>query len=456
MHLAIRTRLTLWYAAVLTLILIAVSVFLVWRLRSDLLRAVDSAIATTARQSVAALEDPTDEKERLDLEELTHSPPDKGTIIQVLAPDGGLISSVGDQVDGPVGKPEGRVSSSNLTIDGTTYRALFMRLSRTPNILVVAGSTEPVDRTTGRLLVLLAIAIPAGVALSVLGGYGLARRALRPIDRMTRDAESIGSADDGRRIDAPALDDELGRLGRTLNTMLDGLRSSVDEQRRFTADASHELRTPLAIMQSEIDVAVRSPDTPAEAKVVLQSTREEVARMTRIVENLLALALSDEGRMQLDRSAVDVGALAKEIAHRFEHTAKMRESRVLIEVATDVVARADRHRLDQLLSNLVDNAIKHSPRDGTVRVVVEREDGSVRIDVADEGPGIPASDIERVFDRFYRVEQARARRDGGAGLGLAICRSIARAHGGEIGAANLNGAGCVFTVRLPLAGIDFG
>ena len=457
MTLPIRTRLTLWYAAVLTLIVVAIGVFLVWRLRADLIRGIDEALVTRTEQTTLALEDPEEPKEKLDVEDIQATDVEGisagGSVTQILSPGGHLLGSAGDNVRGPLLGPDavGSVRSPvalTRAVGDDEYRILASRLERSGALLVVGSSTRGVDDATRTLLLLLAIAVPAAIALSALGGYVLAGRALRPVDRMTRTAAAIGADDSSARLEVPAVDDEVGRLGVTLNAMLDRLHAAIAEQRRFTADASHELRTPLAIMQTEIDVALRSEQTPPESRPVLVSVAEELARTRRIVESLLTLARADEDRLVTSPRAVDMRDVARDVADRLAGTAAAEGAELSLEVDHQpAVVSGDVSRLDQLLSNLVENAIKYG--DGTIGIRVANTGSHVLAEVADNGPGIPSDDVLHIFERFHRVDKARTRTSGGAGLGLAICRSIARAHDGDIEVRSTVGEGSVFTVRLP-------
>jgi heavy metal sensor kinase len=455
----IRIRLTIWYTSVLVAIVVVMAAFVVWRLHADLVRGVDTSLDVRAQQTAVVLEDPEDRDEALDLEVFRLSEerilPPAGAVTQVVSKTGRLVATTGDELTQPLldADTAGSVTSPvRATVDGQNgrhYRLHASPLTRTPNVLVVANSLAPVAETTRRLLVLLAIAIPAAVALSVALGYVLARRALRPIDRMTTDAAAIGSDDAAARLDLPPTDDEVGRLGRTLNGMLDRLQNAISEQKRFTADASHELRTPLAIMQSEIDVALRSPVTSDNARSALRSMREEVVRMSRLVDSLLTLMRADEGGLELAADEVDLADVARIVRNRLAGSAASNGARITVDAAP-IVVWGDSDRLDQLLTNLVDNALKYGPDTGEVRIEVWPDGSHAIVEVSDDGPGIAAGDLDHVFDRFYRVDEARTRSAGGAGLGLAICREIAQAHHGEISVRNGDRGGTVFTVRLPL------
>ena len=344
----IRTRLTIWYSSVLVAIVVAMAAFLVWRLHADLVRGVDLSLDVRAQQTTLVLEDPDDPEELLDLDVFRLSqqliPP--GAVAQVVSKTGRLVATTGDELGTPLLEADAarRIAGPvRATVTGRNtieYRLRASPLTRTPNVLVVASSLAPVADTTRSLLVLLAIAIPVAVALSVVVGFALARRALRPIDRMTSDAAAIGSAagdrrrdDTGKRLDQPPTDDEVGRLARTLNGMLDRLQTAMSEQQRFTADASHELRTPLAIMQSEIDVALRSDDTSENARTALRSMREEVVRMTRLVDSLLTLMRADEGGLELVSDEVDLADVARIVRNRFEGNAAANGTRITVDAA---------------------------------------------------------------------------------------------------------------------------
>jgi signal transduction histidine kinase len=240
--------------------------------------------------------------------------------------------------------------------------------------------------------------------------------------------------------------DELGRLADTLNAMLDRLESGVRAQRRLVADASHDLRTPLAVMRTELEVALAGDDLPPPAVEVLTSAAEEVGRMTLMVDNLLALARVDQGRLELLRQPVGLRTEADAAATRLGTLARAKGLTVEVTGADHPVS-ADRERLAQVVTNLLDNAIKYTPA-GRVVLTVWRTDAEAGITVSDTGPGIPADELSQVFTRFHRVDAARTRA-GGSGLGLAIADEIVRAHGGRIWAESNPGQGCRFSFALP-------
>lgn len=446
----IRLRLTLWYSLVLALIIVAIGAFLMWRLRADLMTNLDAALVTQADQVRQSIEDPDDPAHVVDLEEVATTTRDD-ELTQVYGRDGELRRSSRRVLRALITPVEletlqgGRHAAVEID-SGTFFRGYVTRLDRSGSYVLVARSTEPIAEATNRLLLLLALAVPVAIGAAALGGYVLARRALRPVDRMTHEAAAIGADDTDSRLDVPKVNDEIGRLGTTLNAMLDRLQTALNEQRRFTSDASHELRTPLSIMQGEIEVALRSASTSADARPPLESVAEETARMQEIVENLLALARLDEARSR-SHDDVDIGALASSVADRLRPTAGERTLTVTDPVRASIVGNAG--QIDLLLSNLVSNAIKYTGAGGRIDVAVTNGDRTVRIDVTDDGVGIPGDALPHVFDRFYRVDKARSRAAGGTGLGLAICQAIVTAHNGTIEVRSVPGTSTVFTVTLP-------
>jgi len=300
------------------------------------------------------------------------------------------------------------------------------------------------------VLVLLLLAGPAALAATALGGWWLARKALLPVDRMTSKAQEIGIDRLHERIALPRARDEIGHLAETLNAMLDRLERGVEEKHRLVADASHELRTPLAAMRAELDVSLMDDDLQPEAREVLESTREEVDRMSRIVDNLLTLARVDEGRLELLPTRVSLDEAIEAAAGPLRPLATAKQVQLELD-GEPGETRADPQRLHQALTNFIENAIKFTQPGGTVSVTAWRRNGEVGVTVRDNGPGIPAQDRTHVFDRFYRADRARGREGSGSGLGLAICREIADAHGGRVWVESKEGEGSSFSLALPSA-----
>lgn len=312
--------------------------------------------------------------------------------------------------------------------------------------VVLAQTLAPADAEVDRLIRLFVILGPTVLLTSFVGGWWIARTSLRPVDVLTRQASVIDPELSDTTLPVPPGDDEVSRLAVALNDMLGRLRREIDRQRRFSADASHELRTPLALMTTSLDVALRSSSLPESARPTLESLHEDAARLSRIVEDLLVLSRAEAmGKIELAKAEVDLLDLAVAVAARFKGAADARN--IALEVTgTPVVATVDAHLLSQALANLVDNALKFSHAGSRIDITVACDERPT-ISVADQGDGIPEADLERVFERFYQVDQARS--TGGSGLGLAIVRTIALAHRGSVDVESAPGRGSRFTLRLP-------
>jgi signal transduction histidine kinase len=337
---------------------------------------------------------------------------------------------------------------------------------------------EPFD-ANGALQALapaLLVAGPLTLLVAALGGYWLATRAMRPVRLITRTAREIGETDLSRRLNL-ARQDELGELAATFDDMLARLEAAFARQRQFTADASHELRTPLAIVSLETRRTLSRQQTPEEYERALAVIQAESDYMSRLVNSLLTLARADAGQTTLERVDVDLGDVVVDVMERLAPLAAQRGSELVLGELAELTVEGDPLYLAQMVGNLVENAIKYGRPGGHVRVECGPGDaertGWARVQVADDGPGIGAEHLRHIFDRFYRVDEARGRADGttarnatsvngsepandadtvdGSGLGLAIVQWVAAAHGGEVTVESVEGTGSTFTVWLPLA-----
>jgi signal transduction histidine kinase len=351
--------------------------------------------------------------------------------------------------------PQGRFDVVDLggTVGQIRY---FVRpvSSAGPVITSVLGgaSTAGVGVATPRVLLALLVSGPFLLLASMIVGYVLAGRNIKPVDAIVDEIEAIT---DGRSLHRRVIEvrstEELARLTTTLNAMLVRLERNFVSLRRFTADASHELKTPLTVLRAGVERAITHPSASPELMEVLEETLIEVNLMTEIVDSLLTLARVDEGRAPLHLEHTDVRDLLGEISETANILGE--QARVTVDVeepAHPLVLPLDRARVRQLLLNLLTNAVKYTPRGGNVSITCAGNPESVVVVVADTGIGIATGDLPHVFDRFWRAEATRSRvQRQGAGLGLAICRWIAEAHGGSIEVQSRRGKGTTFTVTLP-------
>ena len=460
MRLSIRARLTLWYTGVVVVILLLVSVasysVLRWHLFSDL----DASLFTVAR----ALHDVPS------ADPASPFPPDleplvrdlfgaefADALMQLLDAQGRLRSRALRSAL-PL-SPQARVNAQRgvptlETIElapGEPARLLTMPVVRGGRVVDLVQVAMPLRRTRHtlwRYAETLLVLVPLGVVLAAAGGWVLARRALRPVDRMSQSALRISAEDLSRRLERRGTGDEIDRLADTLNAMLARLQAAFGEMQRFAADAAHELRTPLTALKGGIEVALRAERPAEEYRRVLTSSLEEVDQLIRLAEDLLLLSRSTAG-LPAVRRTVDLEPLCLEAFEVGVRLAKAKGLTARMGPMTPVVVQGDATALRRALLNLVDNAVKYTPAGGSVVISLERSPAGAALVVEDTGIGIDAADTRRIFEPFVRLDAGRSRDTGGSGLGLAIARSIALAHGGTLDVESRPGAGSRFTIRLP-------
>ncbi|MFZ3330197.1 MAG: ATP-binding protein [Candidatus Acidiferrales bacterium] len=342
------------------------------------------------------------------------------------------------------------------TISGENggFRAYAQRFSANDRTwsLVILRSLHPQRELLEQIRFAFAWLIPLGVLLAGIGGYFLARKSLEPVAAMGAQAERISAANLHERLAVKNASDELGRLARTFNELLDRLNQSFDRQRRFISDASHELRTPISILRGEAEVALSQPERSAEEyRESLTVLQQEAERLGNIVEDLFTLTRADAGEYRLSRSDFYLDELAADCVRATRALAQAKNiALVAAEAPREMPVRADEELLRRMILNLLDNAIKYTPEGGKISVACSVAPGGYELTVTDSGPGIPVDLHSRIFERFFRVDRARSRtgRDGGAGLGLSIARWIAEAHDGRIDLIRSDATGSVFKVHI--------
>lgn len=460
---SIRVRLTIWYGCGLALIMILFASALYLVMSRALEDQIDHSLEDAAIAAARSLEEHRFGPFLL-LDDLAQAFPELALLdkfFQIFGPQGQITLQSANITTRniPLSEPAMQAAlQGQATYESVRFQGeISIRLLSYPikhgdtlvNILRVGTSLRPVEEMLNRLVFVLLIGSPLAVIVSMLGGWFLAGRALRPVDTITLAAQRIAAGDLTQRIHTTSAD-EIGRLASTFNDMIARLEASIRQIRQFSADASHELRTPLTITKGETELALRKERTPEVYREVLESNLEEIDRMSRIVDELLFLSRADLGEIKIAKEPVQLDQLVQEIQHQAIVLGKDRKVETVLGTLEPTEVVGDEWRLRELLLNIVDNAIKYSQEKGTVEIGLEHINGMAKISVQDNGIGISPDEQKLVFDRFFRSDTARAHAQKGTGLGLAICKWIAETHQGQIQIESTPGQGSRFTIFLPL------
>ncbi len=453
---SLAARLTAWYTAAAFALILAATGFLYWALTTNLDREDDEGLADEAGILGAVLrEQPGDvgalrrEAERASAARL-YAP----LYVRVLGADGrplaetpGMAAVLPAEAFPPPGSAAPG-AAADVTTAGGAFRVLAARSGGEVLQLALDRTREENFLAGYRRSLWLVLALAVGA--SALVGYQVARRGLRPLREMAATAEKVRSATLAEeRLAAGGLPAELAALAGSFNAMLDRLEESFARLARFSADIAHELRTPVNNLRGEAEVALGRPRSPEEYREVLGSCLEECGRLARLIDNLLFIARAEDPRTQVQRERIDVGTELAAVQDFYGAAAD--EAGVTLTVIADgkVEVEANRPLLQRALGNLVANALAHTGRGGRVELTAARDGGGVCVAVTDTGCGIPAEHLPHLFDRFYRVDQARSSSGGGVGLGLAIVKSIAELHGGTVNLTSEVGRGTRVSLRIP-------
>jgi signal transduction histidine kinase len=445
----IRVRLTAAFTVMMALVLAGVAVATVTHSRAALDASITESLQYRLRdlQPVAGSGFPVLPNGSLDAAE------------QVLDPTGRLVASSHEVSSQPLLNPAELADArrGQILVDHPEAGSLLrpVRIAAAPTtggnrIAVAAVSLADRDAAVADLRQELEVALPVVLLAAALGAYLLAAGALRPVERMRARTAAITADDPQQRLPVPPAGDEISRLGTTFNDLLGRLHGALRRERQFVADASHELRTPLTLLTTELELALRRPRSRPELIAALHSALEETGRLSRLAQDLLLLARTDQPELHTlparQTEPVELRPLLASVLARYRSAAG--EHELMLECPAGVAVRADCDDLNRVVSNLVDNALRHGAPPILVRA--QRIDGGepVRIEVRDHGPGFDPDFLPHAFDRFARADDARTSH--GAGLGLAIAAALSRRNGGQVGAANQPGGGAVLTLTLPL------
>ena len=449
-RLPIRAKLTLAYTGAIALMLSVIGLFLYFHFKSGLdaglnttLRArADDVAAVVGQEGVAGLS-----RDRALLA-------GGDLVTQVLDPEGRVLFSTSGVGAAPLVSParvrEARTGS--LYIDrGESERFLVRRGPGDRTVLVVRASLAQRERALDLLNGALLVGGGLTLIVMALAGYTLAGAVLRPMEEMREAAAEISDADPGARLPLPPAEDEVYRLGVTLNGMLARLEDARERERGFFSDASHELRTPLTLLKTEVEIALRKENPPEALRAALRTAGAETDRLINLAEDLLLVARSDSGAMELDRRTAPASEVMRRVERRFRVRARESGRPLTVVDGEELTLEVDVPRVEQALSNLVENALRHG--DGAIDLVARAENGHAVLHVLDDGPGVPDDFLPHAFERFSRAQSGRT--GDGTGLGLAIVQLIARAHGGRAGIGNRPAGGTDAWLELPIdAGIS--
>jgi two-component system, OmpR family, sensor kinase len=448
--LSVRTRLTLVFAAAMAAVLAGVAIFVYARVHADLRGAVDMGLRSRA-QVIAA----NASRAGTQIGAGPHSSrlidPDEA-FAQVLTTSGAIAETTPAVRRAPlVGRSLLRslrgptfVTRTPPGLDSSRLLVFPLSSGSSHGFAVVGATLSNSNDAAGTLATQLEIALPIALLASSCVAWLVSGAALRPVERMRRDADAITATDPSRRLPVPRTGDTLARLAVTLNATFDRLQTALEGERRFVDEASHELRTPLTILKAEVDSALAAPRSQRDLERALTSASQEVAHLVRIAEGLLVLARADNGHIPIHRERVSLPALLGESRATFAERAATAGVTIGID-ATDATVHADRTRLRQALDNLIDNAMRHTPTGGTIQITATASPRHAEIAVADTGPGFTNDMLDRAFLPFASTTNES---HGGAGLGLAVVAAIAKAHAGDARVQNLPSGGAQITITL--------
>ena len=470
----IRLQLMLWYTAVFVLLLFLSDAILYTQLQNSLTANLDAALQLQAEQIASGV---SSDNGTISVQDVTGDLPDMpvsttdtqdnhvdvtfGTLIRILDTQGKTVRATPSfrsllvPTDGLTQPLHGTAWQGNVTTrNGQAVRLYSMLVTenKLPFAIVQVGtSLTQLNTSLHSVMIELLLIAPFALLLGAAGSYWLAARAFIPIDHLIHTAQRITAVDLHQRVPVPSAHDEVQRLARTLNEMIERLDQAFARQRRFVADASHELRTPVAVIRSITDLAILQDITPQECKLLLENINTETERLGHLISDLLVLARSDEGNIPLEKEPVHLAQLVTMVAANAEVLATERTITVEVQASEDVIVFGDEARLIQAVMNLLDNAILYTNAGGHVILHLSKKGDQAYLTIRDTGIGIAPEHLPHIFERFYRADPARIRTEGNSsGLGLAIVDWIIQAHGGRITVESQVGQGSTFTVILPL------
>ncbi len=464
----VRARLTLWYVSLLAAILLVVLVMVYVLLARALYVRIDDSLQAVVQIAFTSLANDLAEGQGVDdaARSTAAELASRQQLVAIYDGRGRLLGEAGREDDivvplPPIGEIPVDGEASLVTIVEADdlddrHRLALRRVTIPPGVeyvIVVGSSLEPTDEELESLRGILAYLVPLSLVIAGIGGWFLAGRSLSPVVAMADRARKIGVESLNARLPVANPRDELGLLAGTFNELLARLETSVEQQRQFMADASHELRTPVNIARTAARVALQQPTRAEnEYRETLEIVEQETIRLSRIVDDMFTLTRADAGNYPVRTTPMYLDEVVDEVVRAARVVAATRDVSITVECLESAAFTGDEELIRRLIVNVLDNAIRYSPANGTVRVALDRAGDAYAISVSDQGPGIAAEAQARIFERFYRVDTARTHdgvSDGGAGLGLALARWIGHVHGGDVRLAASSRLGSTFVITLP-------
>jgi heavy metal sensor kinase len=468
----IRLRLTIWYMAVMTLLLVVFGFAVYLGLSRSLMATLDNHLKREAAQLIGGVRF----EAHYEGDEIEGEQSNALTRLEVrYQPEEGVLWRILDSHGRPLVDP-GYLSQISVDLSLTNADYAWLDYATLPNntpirlytvpfvlegqgtgLVQVAENYTHIQDVENLLLLLLTIGVPLTLLAASAGGWFLASQALNPIDRITRAAQQISADDLHQRLNLSLPNDEVGRLAITFDQMLARLEGAFERQKRFIADASHELRTPLTILKGDVEVSLNRPRSAVEYRETLEMVNQTTDRLTALVEELFLLARADNDQYPLQLESLNLAALLADEVASLLPRAVAKNVGLSLHTPDTLPMVADSPKLARLFMNLIDNALKYSNPGDSVQVIAVAQNQQIQVQIVDTGPGIPPEHLPHLFERFYRVDKARAREStaetansSGAGLGLSIADWLAKAHGGRIEVSSQVDQGSKFTVWLPL------
>lgn len=462
--LPIKWKLTLWYGGILALILVTFSSGVYIYFQNSLQKSIDTKIKSIAEVLASSMTETHNQSlfgnfERY-LENALGKKP-KGKFIQIIDASGKIGARLNDLEAEAV--PVSFVTLEKAlkgeivyeTIESARPRLRMITMPILENkkiisIVQVGSSLEEFEDTMKRLLIIMIVSIITATSGTIVVGYFMAKKTMKPVDQIRRAAVKISSSNLDERIELKGRKDELGRLAETFNAMISRLKDSFQRINQFSIDVSHELKTPLTILKGETELALRKERTVEEYRRSLASNLEEIDRMSRIIDDLLLLSKAEVKDIRMNLEKVDLRDLLADVCLNMKLFGENKGVEIIAKDLEDIRIVGDELKLRRMLTNIVENGIKYGGRGGHVTVSSFKQNGYAYINIQDDGPGIAADDIKYIFDRFYRADRSR-KRESGSGLGLSISKWIAEAHKGTIEVESTPSAGSLFRIKLPMS-----